>query len=113
MQWKNTQTPVLSWSDATVFMYGERRGKKPKQCGYSSGICYLLPQDLNELNAMYISSLWTIFRVLKPHCIYRELLGMDSSMIPLLGFPFISMRADRAANIFLSDKSTSPSSYKT
>lgn len=65
MQWKNTQTLVLSWSDVTVFMYGERHGKKPKLCEYSSGICCLLPQDLNELNAMYISSPWTVIQNIK------------------------------------------------
>lgn len=54
--------------------------------------------------------LW--FRILRPHCMYRELLGMDSSLIPLLDFPFISMLADRVANIFLSDKSTIPPHMK-
>lgn len=62
MQWKNTQTLVLSWSDVMVFMYGERHGKKPKLCEYNSGICYLLPQDINELNAVYISSPWTMIQ---------------------------------------------------
>lgn len=37
---------------------------------------------------------------------------MDSSLIPLLDFPFISMLADRVANIFLSDKSTIPPHMK-
>lgn len=65
MQWKNTQTLVLSWSDVMVFMYGERHGKKPKPCEYNSGICYLLPQDLNELSAVYISSPWTMIQNIK------------------------------------------------
>lgn len=34
-QWKNTQILALFWSDVMEFMYGEKHGKKPKQCEYN------------------------------------------------------------------------------